>query len=248
MGMEDLFYRLGKKTGPALRKGKWWLRSLTGSEEEVIAAENEVGLDLSRAIVEEHEEQGMKCRTDAWIDDVGSYLVEKVMIKGRVFTFVVLEGGAPNAYALPGGFIFITESLIDLCERDANEIAFVLGHEMGHVIKKHAMDRMMNDAMFQGAMKAVSRVNPAGSVLQRWVRQTGVKFFQGMYSQENEFEADRMGVRLARAGGFDERAGIEMLKRLEGLSGEMEKAEWMQFFMSHPPVSERVGSIERYLG
>jgi Zn-dependent protease with chaperone function len=109
-----LFYSLGKAAGPKIRKGMWMWRSLTGTEEETIAAEFDVGRDLAtevaRQVKVDNDPETLKL-----INEVGARLTARVRNKKRKFTFAVMINKEPNAFALPGGFIFITRGLLELC-------------------------------------------------------------------------------------------------------------------------------------
>ena len=78
---------------------------------------------------------------------MGTRLTKRVVNKQRKFSFEIIEGTELNAFALPGGFIFVTEPILKLCEYNADEIAFILSHEMAHVIRGHAMERIISSTL-----------------------------------------------------------------------------------------------------
>ena len=131
--MSSLFYNLGKMAGPKVRKAKWIWQSITASEADTIKAEYEVGQDLACEIRNQLE-LDTEPRAGQLLNKVGSHLAVRVTNKLRIFNFEVIKGSEPNAFALPGGFIFVTKSLLELCDWNQDEIAFILAHEMGHVI------------------------------------------------------------------------------------------------------------------
>jgi Zn-dependent protease with chaperone function len=240
--MPGMFYKLGKLTGPAMRKGQWIWKSVTGDEVEVLDAEHQVGKDLAVAMraqlglgdsqFPEHE---------AWIKDMGEALASRVMNKDRKFSFQMFEADEPNAFALPGGFIFVARSLLDLCNWDRDETAFILGHEMGHVVKGHSMDRMMNGA----AISAATRVIPGAGVLSGWLKSVGARYFQTAYSRDHEFEADKFGARLTAAAGLDPNGALRLLERLDRLSGE--NFPLGQYFSTHPATADRVKRLDQLI-
>jgi predicted Zn-dependent protease len=128
--------------GPRVRKIKWIWQSITASEAEVIKAEYEVGQGLACEIGNRLE-LDTEPRAGQMLNKVGRHLAACVANKLRTSSFEVIKGTEPNAFALPGGFIFVTRSLLELCDWNQDEIAFILGHEMGHVIRGHAMDRII---------------------------------------------------------------------------------------------------------
>lgn len=234
-----LFYSLGKAAGPKIRKGLWMWRSLTGTEEETIAAEFDVGRDLATEVVRQ-----VKVDDDAetlkLINEVGARLTARVRNKKRKFTFAVMINKEPNAFALPGGFIFITRGLLELCEYDRDEIAFVLGHEMAHVIRGHAMERIISDS----AVKTIARATPVRGALGGWLKRVGVQFLESAYSQDRELDADELGARLALAGRYDRDAGVRLLRRLVKLDQNGRLAELSSYFSSHPPLSDRIRTVK----
>jgi predicted Zn-dependent protease len=152
----------------------------------------------------------------------------------RQFRFSVVSSAMINAFALPGGFVFVTEPLIDLCGADRDEVAFFLGHELGHILRGHARNKLTASTF----LNAVGSRLPGAGPMLRQILNKG-------YSRELELEADREGVRLARAAGFDPHAAVRALNRLAQISADDTGA--MEYFSSHPAISERVREIGRYV-
>ncbi len=214
--MCSLFYNLGKKVGPKVRKGKWMWQNMTGTEADTIAAEYEVGKDLALEVAVQVEMDDDE-RTAELLGKVGDKLKRCVAKKERSFRFYAIKQDGANAFALPGGFIFITRGILELCNWDESEVAFILGHEMGHVLKGHAMDRILSNS----AISVVSRAVPGRGAVGGWLKRVGIKYLESAYSQENEFEADRVGVKFLQAGEYDINGAERLLARL----GEMTKQQ-----------------------
>ncbi len=240
--MSKLFYNLGRKVGPKVRKAKWVWQSMTGTEADAIKVEHEVGRDLAHEIRNQLG-PGRDPQIEQMLNDVGRKVVACVANKSRIFSFETVEGAEPNAFALPGGFIFVTNSLVELCRRNEDEVAFILGHEMGHVIRGHAMNRIVSDS----AIAAASRVAPVRGVLSGWLRKVGVQFLESTYSQELESEADQLGVRLMAAAGFDPRGSLELFGRLAKLKSAPDEFDVGSYFSSHPPFNVRIENINLQL-
>jgi len=150
----------------------------------------------------------------------------------REFRFSLVRAGVSNAYALPGGFVFITEPLLDLCAEDRDELAFLLGHEMGHVIRGHARSQLTANTFLHAV---TARLSGAGPMLRQLIDKG--------YSRELELEADAEGARLAAAAGFDARAAARALRRLALVSRD--HAGLAEYFSSHPPLAERIRRLEQ---
>jgi predicted Zn-dependent protease len=240
--VSGLFYNLGKKVGPKVRKAKWLWQSIVGSEADAIKVEHEVGQDLAREIRRQLELE-LEPQAEQMLNEVGNRLAACVANKSRKFSFEILKGVEPNAFALPGGFIFVTRSLMELCRWNQNEIAFILGHEMGHVMRGHAMSRIISNS----AIATASRAAPVRGVLSGWLRKVGVQFLESAYSQDLESEADKLGVRLVAAAGYDAGACVQLLSRLDALSKPDSQFDLGSYFSSHPSFKIRIQNINRLL-
>ncbi len=240
--MSGLFYSLGKKVGPKVRKVKWFWQSIAGSEADAIKVEYEVGLDLANE-VRCQLDLDKEPKAEKILNEAGTRLTACVVNRSRKFSFEIIKGDEPNAFALPGGFIFVTNSLMELCQYNQSEVAFILAHEMGHVIRGHAMNRIISNS----AISAASRAAPIRGAISGWVRKVGVQFLESAYSQDMESDADKLGVRLVGAAGYDPQACVQLLSRLAKLSKPAGQSDLGDYFSSHPPFDVRVRNINRLL-
>jgi len=238
--VSGLFYNLGKMAGPKIRKAKWIWQSMTGSEADTIKTENEVGRDLACEIryrAELDHDPNIK----QMLNETGLHLAEYVADKSRTFSFEIIKDTEPNAFALPGGFIFVTNSLVELCDRDRDELAFIIGHEMAHVIRGHAIKRIISES----ALNVASRTTPIRGQLSGWLQKVGIRFLENAYSQELESQADKLGVRLADAAGYNPNASIQLLRRLDGRNSSESQFILGSYFSSHPPFEVRIRNINQ---
>lgn len=221
---------LGTRARMPFRLAKWILSWFGGgSEAESIQAEREYGRECAREFAKQFPGQ-VNASNQRLVNAVGARLAAALTRGPRhTFQFQVVVANAPNAFALPGGFVFITEALLDQCGNDEAEIAFFLGHEMGHVLCGHAKERWIADAL----LKAVKI--GAGPALRQAVAKG--------YARDQEFEADREGARLMIAAGFDRHAAARGLRRLAGMTEE--DAGPMEFFSSHPTLADRLARLEK---
>jgi predicted Zn-dependent protease len=217
-------------------------QSIAGSEADAIKVEYEVGLDLAREIRQQLG-RSREPQTDQMLKEIGNRLAGRVANKSRRFNFETVNGPEPNAFALPGGFIFVTKSLVELCRYDQNEIACILGHEMAHIIRGHAMNRIVSNS----AIAAASRAAPIRGVLSGWLRKVGVQFLESAYSKDMESEADRLGVRLVAAAGYEPAACVQLFSRLAELKSPPNEFDLGSYFSSHPPFKVRIENIKHQL-
>jgi predicted Zn-dependent protease len=241
--MPDLFYSLGYNLGrylsPRLREANWLLRSLTGTEAEAIRAEFAVGRDLARSFSRQFGTCPDAVVNDL-VTDLGTRLAHRVTDPHWRFTFAVVTAPEVNAFALPGGFVFLTRSLVEFCEQDRDELAFIVGHEMGHIVRRHAMDRLMANTVLRAA---VSGLAPARGLAGQSLASLATTVFQKSYAQDQELEADRFGVQLAQRAGFDPEAATRALDRLGTQARESGILD--HYFSSHPPLQLRVQNLQR---
>ena len=238
--MSGFFYDLGRRLGraavPAIRKSRWIWDGLVGSEEESLRAEQAMGSALA-AELRTATEPANDPETAQRVNDLCRRLAAGVIGPRRAFHCELIHADFPNAMALPGGFIFISRSLVDLCEARPDELAFVIGHEMAHIIRGHAWDRMLNQAALRAASVIATRAGP-GSV---WLRQQGVQLLQSAHARKCELEADELGLRLAASAGFRPPGAIALLQRIDRLGPN--PTALGQYIASHPPASDRVARL-----
>jgi predicted Zn-dependent protease len=221
---------LGLRSRKPFRQAKWIWSWFGGSEAESLQAEREYGRECAREFMAQFPERPSDGNSE-FVNGVGSRLAAAVEDSRHEFRFGVIVSPLANAFALPGGFVFVTGRLVDLCEHDGSQLAFFLGHEMAHVLRGHARDQLTANAFLNAV---TGRLPGAGLMLQQ--------FLTKGYSRDLELEADREGARLARAAGFDLRAAALGLRRLAQISTE--DPALLKYFSSHPPLDERIRRLE----
>lgn len=248
---DSLFYGLGRALGPKLRKAKWIWASMAGSQADRLRLEYQVGLDLCEEVRRQtHAEPDP--RMLQVLADVGSRLTAG-SVKRRRFHFEAYEATEPNAFALPGGFVFVSGSILRLClvraedaaveQGQAGQVAFVLAHEIGHVLHGHAIERIAANS----AVSLARRMAPVGGALGAWLASTGVKFLETAYSRKQELEADEFAVRLSDAAGYDLQASIQLLSRLARVSRSADASGLGRYFSTHPDFNVRIDNIRHFL-
>jgi len=239
--MEKFFINLGRKLGTTVNRSKWYYKSLFSSEDEAIEAEYVLGKALATNISRE-----MKIKHDPdlqnLLEEVGGKLVAKVVNKKRKFKFQVVETNDINAFALPGGFIFVTQALLDKIEMNRDELSYILAHEIMHVVLKHPINRILTDYSAQ----VISNIFLKGGTIGLIAKKLVGSLLRSSYSQDNEFEADNYAVRLMNSAGFNPQASQLVLTKLAASSPE--DIPIYNYFLSHPSVKERIEKIDFELG
>lgn len=178
----------------------------------------------------------------SYVTGVGQSLAQVSELPELAFTFTVLNSPIVNAFALPGGYVYVTRGLLALAGSEA-ELASVLAHEIGHVTARHAALRHQRvaSAPAQGNLGEVGQ-DPSAYV-------------QG-YSREQEMEADTLGIRYLARAGYDPGAMSSFLKKLDQqarLDAQLmglptDQADQMSFMSTHPRTADRVEAAARRAG
>ena len=231
---EAIGYTLGKKAAQARNA----FDLLGGTEEESLRAEIRLGRDLAAALLERVplvEENEMT----RFVAQIGHWLAGYVKEKKLPFIVRVTAEREPNALALPGGPVFVSWPLLEMCQWQRDEIAFVLGHEMGHIVRRHTLNRIVKDA----ALSLLLRQSTDRHAASAWLSKAGRQLLDRAYSREDELEADAFAVALAGTAGGDATAGERLLEKLaQGTSGWSVGAVG-GYLATHPPPAERVAHL-----
>ena len=178
-----------------------------------------------------------------YVNRVGGWVALHTERKQLGWRFGVLDSDDINAFAAPGGYIFITKGLLKQMQSEA-ELAGALAHETVHVLKKHHL----------AAVQKASQVDLAVSLARTQVKESDRKKmdkisagFKELYARgldkEDEFQADRMGVVIATRAGYDPYGLPAVLQTLAGMNPT--DASLAFLFKTHPPASKRLSLLER---
>lgn len=156
------------------------------------------------------------------------------------FSFTLLEDdNTVNAFALPGGPTFITEALYSRLDTEG-QLAGVMGHEVGHVLHRHGLERMAKQKLSQGLTQ--SAVIASGDYSAGQVAAMVGNFVMMSYGRDDELECDTEGIKLMAAAGYDPRSMIRVMEILkEASGGSSGTPEWAS---THPDPDNRAQRIE----
>ena len=216
---------------------------LTGEKQRVaMSPEQEIALGYKSA-PEMAAQMGGISRNEkarALVKQVGERLVAQSVASKSPYKFsfhVLADPKTVNAFALPGGPVFITEGLLRLLKSEA-ELAGVLGHEIGHVIARHSSERLAKQQFTQGLLGAL--VIGSGDYTTAQLGQMVGGMINMKYGREDELESDALGIRIMAEGGYDPRAMIRVMEVLAKASGGSRQPE---FFSTHPAPENRAERI-----
>lgn len=238
--MAGFFHNLGQFVGKQARKAHWMVQSLTGDQKQISEAEHLVGRDLAASFLEDLQTDPDPA-VATWLNEITTLIGRQIQDPYTIYTARSILVEEPNAFALPGGFIFVTRSLLKLCAGSHDKLAFVLGHEMAHIHCGHARQRMMTKAV----MGTATRFTPVSKLLKLPVGSVLSTLMQQGYSREHEMEADANAVQWMTRAGFNGRAVVEVMEQLQALrSGTESPAGYLS---SHPGWDVRIAAITTML-
>ena len=179
----------------------------------------------------------------AYVSSIGNLLAQTSELPQIEWTFTVLNSPVVNAFALPGGYVYVSRGLVALAENEA-QLASVLAHEIGHVTARHSAQRYGSQQL-AGIASVLS-----GALLGRPAGQATAALSQvaiASYSREQELEADTLGIRYLTRAGYDPEASAAFLAKLQAeselkaeLAGNPEAANEFSLLQTHPRTMDRV--------
>ncbi len=180
----------------------------------------------------------------AYVDSIGQFLALTSERPNVKFTFTVLNSPIVNAFALPGGYVYVTRGLVALAGDEA-ELAGVIAHEIGHVAARHGAQRMSNAMLANLGLGLLGVLTDSDQVA--GLAQLGALAVVQGYSREQEYEADLLGVRYLSRAGFDPEAMASFLAKLRAhsqlesiIAGNPQSQDQFDILATHPRTAERV--------
>jgi predicted Zn-dependent protease len=189
---------------------------------------------------------------EIYLDQVGQRIAKASDRKDLSYDFTILDTDILNAFAVPGGFVFVTRGLLMECADEA-ELAIVLGHEITHVAAWHGIEQLQRAGLLStltalgivggaalGAGDAAIALGQAASVYENL-------YLLG-YGRKNEVEADRYGILYAARAGYDPEAAITFFERLDKIEKEEQAAQRISpYWRTHPLTTERLKKGTRWI-
>lgn len=210
------------------------------------ARETEIGRQLAAVLLGSkpmHPDMALQ----RYVNQLGRWISLQSSRPDLAWTFTVLDDGGYNAFAAPGGYIFVTKGLIDRVE-DESELAGILAHEIAHVVQRHHLQAMRKTAR-AGALTQVigSQLNNnLGGALSAQLLNLGRNLYAKGLDQADEFEADRLGVALAARAGFDPYGLVAVLQQLR--TATPDNPVFTLSLSTHPAPQARLDQVELAMG
>src|SRR5262245_25168593 len=202
----------------------------------------ELGRDVSRQAERELSILNDR-RATAYISSLGRQLAAHAPGEKYPYQFKIVNDSAINAFALPGGYVYVNRGIIDAADDEA-QVAGVIAHEIGHVALRHGTNQASKAYIAQAPLAILGGAlgsNSIGGVL----AQLGISFAASSlllkYSRDAETQADLMGTQILYDSGYDPNAMVQFFEKIQAES----KGRAVQFLSDHPNPENRISNVQR---
>jgi predicted Zn-dependent protease len=228
---------------------------VTGEKQRVaLLPEQEIALGLQAAPEMARQMGGVVAKSEpraALVEEVGARIIQRSDANKSPYTenfnfYLLSDPQTVNAFALPGGQIFITLALFDRLENEA-QLAGVLGHEVGHVINRHGAEHMAKGQLGQmlvGAVAVGASDEQGRGQMAAMAAMMVNQMMQLRYSRKDELESDNYGLKYMAQAGYDPSEMLNVMRVLKEASGSTGGAS---IFATHPDPDARIQAIQEYL-
>ena len=213
------------------------LSHVTGtSQEEEIAIGRQIAGNLLGAspLVKDH-------RLQKYVNNVGRWVANQSERPDLPWHFGVIESGDINAFAAPGGYIFVTRGLYKQLPNEAS-LAGVLAHEIGHVVRQHHLKILQQSQLVDAGGKLLARQVGGNDQAQKIIG-SGAEVVARSLDKNAEFEADHMAVVLATRAGYDPFSFAEVLQQIGHMAKDDDNLALL--FKTHPAPANRLDKLEQ---
>ena len=232
-----IFALSGCQTNPASNKKEFSIISP--------AEEQKIGRTEHPKIIKKFGGVYTNLKLQNYVESLGKFIVSTSEMSSSNFTFTILDTPIVNAFALPGGYIYLTRGLILLCQNEA-QLAGVIAHEIGHVTARHTARRYTRNVGTNLLANILSTLTK-NNILRNLIGQSSSLYLLS-FSRDQEYEADELSIRYMIRAGFDPREMAHFLKNMEKYSVLMKKVtksnmKISELLLTHPTSSKRVNEI-----
>lgn len=196
------------------------------SDEEKV----EIGKQINQQLLSQQYELYNNQQVQGYVDNIGQELVNSADSSRDIpYSFEVVVSDAVNAFATPGGFIYVTTGLLQEADNKA-QLASVIAHEIAHINEKHSVRALKRAAIAQG-------IAETAGVSTNTLAQIGYQLAVDLpQSREYEYEADQVGLEILQQGGYPPMAFVNFLKQLQG-------GNQPEFLRTHPTSTNRIEAL-----
>ncbi|GEM80567.1 M48 family metalloprotease [Vibrio superstes] len=216
--------------------------SVSTDYDKQVGAQNARAVEMQMGVYDKNE-------MEAYVQQIGARLVSHIENPEFEFQFKIVDDAIPNAFALPGGYIFVSRGLLSLVNNE-DELACVMAHEIIHVTERHSV-KQMQSSVLPGLVELPGNIvggvinEDLGDLINAPITTSNSLLMAG-YSRGHESEADRLGIQLAAKAGYDPLAMNSILSRLNrAVEIQTKQESEKSYFDSHPYTPDRVSDVEK---
>ncbi|SMP02544.1 Peptidase family M48 [Desulfurobacterium pacificum] len=223
------------------------VRTSPFGEESFIFIPTSQEVAIGRQAAAEIERKAKLCKDpviNRYVQEVGQKIVAVCGRHDITYHFKVIESDELNAFSLPGGWVYIYTGLLKHLDNEA-ELAFVLGHEVGHIVGRHAIRRLQLIYGINLLLSLAFREHQP-TVAEKEILNVLYRIVVAGYSRKEEFEADAMGAYFTGKAGWNPVASVETIKLLDSLM-KFKPNGITELFMDHPTNRERIERLNRLI-
>jgi predicted Zn-dependent protease len=217
------------------------------SEEQEIA----MGLQAAPEMAQQHGGLAQEEAAQAYLDDVCERVINNSEAGDTDWPFechLLADPELINAFALPGGQLFITAALYNELQTEG-QLAAVMAHEVGHVVGRHAAEQLAEQQLAQGlsgaaVIAAYDANNPNSGLSTAQLAALISNLVNLRYGRGDELQSDKLGVQFLSEAGYDPRS---MINLMEILAASIEGSRPREFFSTHPNHDNRIDRINEYI-
>lgn len=182
---------------------------------------------------------------NTYVEKIGQSMTSLTHRPHLTYHFAVLDTPVVNAFAVPGGYVYVTRGILAMMNSEA-ELAVVLGHELGHVNARHSVTKLSQLMLAQLGLGVAGAISETFAKLSG-AASVGIQLLFLKFSRDDEREADTLGVEYSRKGGYNPSEMINFFGSLEKL-GDLSGGQSLPGFLStHPLTSERIQNTKDML-
>lgn len=199
------------------------------------AEEVEIGQQVA-SDVESKEKLLSNTTVQNYVNDVGQKIVGVCDRRDIEYKFKVIDKKEINAFACPGGYVYVYTGLIEILDNEA-QLAAILSHEVSHLVARHSMKKLQNIYGY-AILAQIALGDKAKGAAGDIVSIAAMLVLQG-YSRDNEFEADRYGILYAKNAGYNPKSMIQVFEKFKKMEGNPPPAV-LGLLSSHPSPADRI--------
>jgi beta-barrel assembly-enhancing protease len=211
-----------------------------GGKQSLVLISSGQESEIGKGMADEVAKTEKRLADDQWqayVNEVGQKIVKVCDRQDIEYHFTVIESDQVNAFAAPGGYLYIYTGLLRIMDNEA-ELAAVMAHEISHVVGRHGVKQLQ--ATMGVALATQLVLGDKSSDVMKAAINVGMSLIFSGYSRDHEREADKFGIYYMPKAGYDPNASITMFGKLAALGGSGAPNVFEKLTASHPDTQERI--------